>query len=155
MEAAIEKSGIGDKKRVLHLHGAITDRTLAYPTYTKLAYRNTRSHLAQRWNEAYSLLRTTRRKDPLRRLVFIGYSMPASDLAAKGLFTYADWDNWLYQNPRRYLSTIPERDRYGYKIVVVNPDTKIRSNYAFFRKPPVFRRQTFASWIADRRSWRL
>jgi hypothetical protein len=39
--------------------------------------------------------------------------MPPSDLEAKGLFNYTDWDNHAYQDATRFLSTVPQAQRYG------------------------------------------
>jgi hypothetical protein len=74
--------------RVLHLHGAISEQNLAWPTYTKFAYRTTKTTLGPRWKQAFEVLRD---HAAIKKLVFIGYSMPASDLEAKGLFNYTDW----------------------------------------------------------------
>ena len=148
VEAALERSGIDTAAKVIHLHGAITDRTMVYPTYKKLAFRNTRTQVAKGWKKAFDLLRTTRRIDPLDRLTFIGYSMPPSDLEAKGLFNYTDWYNCHDNTSRNALSLVPIEQHYGYEIDVVNPCPEIRPNYEFFRKTPVFHCQSLADWLA-------
>lgn len=133
LENAMKKMGVDAAGRILHLHGSLADRTLAYPTYKKLAYRNTRSALAKRWKEGFDRLRELDRTD---RLVFIGYSMPPSDLEAKGLFNYSDWYNAYESN-----------QRYAYPIIVVNRDAKTVSNYSFLRRPVKLCVETFASWV--------
>lgn len=133
LERGMKEVGIYASDRILHLHGSLADRTLAYPTYKKLAYRNTRSALAKRWKEAFDRLRKLNKAD---RLVFIGYSMPSSDFEAKGLFNYSDWYNANALN-----------ERYAYPIVLVNRDPKIATNYSFLRRPPEPRIETFAAWV--------
>ena len=102
--------------------------------YRKFAYRTTRTTLGQRWKEAFQILRKLR---PVDRLVFVGYSMPPTDLEAKGLFNYTGW----------YNSTTDLR-KYGYPIVVVNPDVKVPGNYSFFRNLPRQHSLYFANWVA-------
>jgi hypothetical protein len=127
LESAADRIGASIADRVLHLHGAIGEQNLAWPTYTKFAYRTTKTPLGPRWKQAFEVLRD---RAAIKKLVFIGYSMPASDLEAKGLFNYTDW----YNQPANY------------EIVVVNPSPD-KSNYAFFRKAPIFREMTLAEWL--------
>ena len=132
LESAMDRVGIEAKDRILLLHGSVAERTLAYPTYKKLAYRNARSTLAKRWGAAFKQLRKLSHSD---RLVFIGYSMPPSDFEAKGLFNYTDWYN---------------RDsahHYRYPIIVVNKDPDIKSNYSFMRRAPEVCIGTFSRWV--------
>ena len=134
LETAAKRLGLDVVDRIIHLHGSISERTLAWPTYTKFAYRTTKAPLAPRWNKAIEILRSQAGRD---RLVFIGYSMPPSDLEAKSLFNYTDWYNRL------------EGNLYSYPIVVVNPcKTKaFKENYKFFRKDPVFLPLTLEKWM--------
>jgi len=134
LERAMKIAGVAAGDRVLHLHGSIGERTLAYPTYKKLAYKNTRSTLAKRWKDAFSHLRNLGRAD---RLIFIGYSMPPSDFEAKGLFNYTDWYN-----------AYDSAGSYSYQILLVNKDPTVVGNYSFLRRPPGLRVETFASWIS-------
>src|SRR5258706_1479454 len=77
LETAAKRLNLIVAKRIIHLHGAIGERTLAWPTYTKFAYRTTKVPLASRWKRAFNILRNQAEMD---RLVFIGYSMPPTDL---------------------------------------------------------------------------
>jgi len=90
IEEAAKRLDLDVGERILHLHGAINEEALAWPTYTKFAYDTTKVPLAPRWKSAYNILRN---QTTIDRLVFIGYSMPPSDLEAKSLFNYADWYN--------------------------------------------------------------
>ena len=146
LEAAAERLDLVVGERVVHLHGAIGERTLAWPTYTKFAYRTTKLPLTPRWKRAFSILRNQAQID---RLAFIGYSMPPSDLEAKSLFNYVDWHNKdslrmsaFYDGKR-----VPQEKCYSYEIVVVNPSETIASNYGFFRKPPLFLTLTLEGWL--------
>jgi hypothetical protein len=136
LEEAMKKIGVDAADRILHLHGSLAGGTLAYPTYRKLAYRNTRTALAKRWKEALGHLRRLSHTD---RLVFIGYSMPPSDFEAKGLFNYSDWYN-----------TYVSKEHYTYPIILVNNDLKVGENYKFLRRPPRLCIETFASWVKSR-----
>lgn len=146
LETALKKVRVSSNPTILHLHGAIGERILAWPTYKKLAYRNTRTQLAIRWKTAFKLLRDRAR---LKEIVFIGYSMPPTDLEAKGLFNYADWYNCgdsKLAATGRLLSRVPPNEHYGYKITVVNPGVVTR-NYSFFRKRINFKKATLADWL--------
>ncbi len=132
LEAAATRLGIEVSERVIHLHGAINERTLALPTYTKFAYRTTKSPLAARWKKAFGILRDQAK---IEKLVFLGYSMPPSDLEARSLFNYTDWYNG--------------DNNYSYQIVVVNPNREISRHYEFFRKPVKFVPLTFEKWLHD------
>jgi len=145
LEAAAKKLDLDVGKRIIHLHGAISERALAWPTYTKFAYRTTKMPLAPRWKRAYEILRNQAEID---RLVFIGYSMPPSDLEAKSLFNYADWYNRM-SGPSYEGKRVPADKHYSYPIVVVNPCKKkaFKENYKFFRKAPVFLPLTLEKWL--------
>lgn len=132
LESAARYVQIDTGDSILHLHGAVNERRLAWPTYKKFAYRNTRTALGIRWNRAFEILRNCRK---LERIVFIGYSMPPTDLEAKGLFNYTDWYN-------------QSDSQNKYEIAVVNPDQKIiDNNYAFFRQSVRPYCMTLAEWI--------
>jgi len=146
LEAAAERLALNVSERIIHLHGAIGERTLAWPTYTKFAYRTTKMPLAPRWKKAFGILRNQAKID---RLIFIGYSMPPSDLEAKSLFNYVDWYNTdslrmsaFYEGER-----VPAERCYSYEIVVVNPCETIAQNYGFFRKTPLFLPLTLEDWV--------
>ena len=146
LEAAAKALDLIVDERIIHLHGAIGERTLAWPTYTKFAYRTTKVPLAPRWKKAFAILRNQAQID---KLVFIGYSMPPSDLEAKSLFNYVDWYNAdsmhipaFYEGKR-----VPADKCYSYEIVVVNPSETIAPNYGFFRKPPLFLPLTLEEWV--------
>jgi len=135
LETAAKSVDLDVSERIIHLHGAIGEKTLAWPTYTKFAYRTTKMPLAPRWMRAFKILRNLAENQvKIDRLVFIGYSMPPSDLEAKSLFNYTDWYN--------YKSS-------SYQIVVVNPCKKkaFKENYKFFRKAPVFLPLTLEKWL--------
>lgn len=143
LEAAAKRLDLDVGKRIIHLHGAINERTLAWPTYTKFAYRTTKAPLAPRWKSAFNILRNQAKID---RLVFIGYSMPPSDLEAKSLFNYADWYNRM-SGPYYEGKPVPADKHYSYPIFVVNPSKKIAKNYEFFRKAPVFLTLKLEKWL--------
>lgn len=148
LESAATKLGVQNfSDRIIHLHGSVAERTLAWPIYTKFAYQTTKKPLSQRWNKAFDALRN---QPEIDRLVFIGYSMPASDLEAKGLFNYADMYN-SFQGPTFYHSQrVPDSKVYSYEILVITPEAdqnKIRDNYSFFRKTPIFIPKTLAQWM--------
>lgn len=132
LEGATLRAGSPPSDHVLHLHGSVKDGIIVYPTYKKLASRNARTKLAQRWKKAFEVLRDLRGPE---RLVFIGYSMPPTDLEARGLFNYTDWYN--RDNSRQYK----------YETVVVNPDGQAQRNYAFFRRPPRLCLENFSTWM--------
>ncbi len=132
LEAAAARSGLRTENRILHLHGAMNERTLAWPIYAKFAYRTTKTALGKRWKRAFQILRGQREIDRVDRLIFIGYSMPSSDLEALTLFLYTDWYN--------------SRDTHNYSVMVVNP-SDVQNNYAFLRKVPEYRQQTLADWL--------
>ena len=146
LEAAAERLALTVGDRVIHLHGAIGEGTLAWPTYTKFAYRTTKVPMAPRWKKAFGILRN---QAEIVRLVFIGYSMPPSDLEAKSLFNYADWYNTdSMRMPAFHEGKRVPADRcYSYKIVVVNPCETIAHNYSFFRKTPMFLPLTLEEWM--------
>lgn len=131
LEAAAKRLNLNVSEQIIHLHGAIGEKTLAWPTYTKFAYRTTKMPLAPMWERAFNILRNHGEID---RLVFIGYSMPPSDLEAKALFNYTDWYN---------------HKSSSYQIIVVNPCKKksFKENYKFFRKPPLFLPLTLEKWL--------
>lgn len=146
IEAAAKRLNLDLGERVIHMHGAINERTLAWPTYTKFAYRTTKMPLGPRWKKAFDILRNQAQID---RLVFIGYSMPPTDLEAKSLFNYVDWYNKdsllapaFYQGKQ-----VPQDKCYTYGIVVVNPANAITSNYNFFRRRPLFLQMTLEAWV--------
>ena len=146
IEEAAKRLNVDVGERIIHLHGAIGERNLAWPTYTKFAYRTTKVPLAPRWKRAYNILRNQTEID---RLVFIGYSMPPSDLEAKSLFNYADWNNRM-SGPSYEGKRVPADKHYSYPIVVVNPEPdieKIKANYKFFRKDPEFLPLTLEEWL--------
>jgi hypothetical protein len=143
LETAAKRLGLDVATRVIHLHGAIGERVLAWPTYTKFAYRTTKLPLAPRWKSAFSILRNQAEID---RLIFIGYSMPSSDLEAKSLFNYTDWYNHMSAS-ETMLTSIPSGRCYSYPIVVVNPSKDIGQNYGFFRKAPMFLPKTLEQWL--------
>lgn len=147
LESAAEKLGLATKDRIIHLHGAINERILAWPTYTKFAFRTTKEPLGPRWSRAFDVLLN---QSELDSLVFIGYSMPPSDLEARGLFNYSDWYNSMAVPALYRGKLVPTDKRYAYPLVVVNPDSKIPENYGFFRKRPIFCQQTLKDWISNR-----
>ena len=144
VEAAAKKLKLDVTGRIIHLHGAINERTLAWPTYTKFAYKTTKLPLARRWKTAFEVLRNQAKID---RLVFIGYSMPPSDLEAKSLFNYTDWYN--HGPTSSALSPITANNRYSYRVLVVNPSEAVKRNYGFFRKLPEFHLQTLEEWLKE------
>ncbi|MHB8623876.1 MAG: hypothetical protein ACYC9J_13955 [Sulfuricaulis sp.] len=144
LETAAIRIGLTAGERIIHLHGAIGERTLAWPTYTKFAYRTIKVPLAPRWKRAFNILRNQAEID---RLVFIGYSMPPSDLEAKSLFNYADWYNSMEVKAFYDGKLVPADKHYSYQIIVVNPCKKIAPNYEFFRKAPVFLPLTLEKWL--------
>jgi hypothetical protein len=144
VETAAENLGIAVGDRIIHLHGALGERTLAWPTYTKFAYRTTKAPLAPRWKRAFGLLRN---QADLDRLIFIGYSMPPSDLEARGLFNYSDWYNSLAAIPFYHGKPVPPSKRYSYAICVVNPSAEVADHYSFFRRRPTFLPQRFDVWL--------
>ena len=144
LEAAAQRLGRTVEDRIIHLHGAIGEGTLAWPTYTKFAYRTIKQPLAPRWRRAFDILRNQAELD---RLVFIGYSMPQSDLEAKSLFNYADWTNSIPVRAFYHGKPVPPDKHYSYPIVVVNPSTNVASNYGMFRKTPEFLPLTLESWL--------
>lgn len=127
LEKTLEQ-GAQQEIRILHLHGSLKDKTLAYPDFRKFAYRKRRDLFAPRWKRAFEELRNHQN---LRRIVFIGYSMPPSDFEAKSLFNYSDWYN----------------NRAKYEIVVVNPDPAILPNYGFLRKSIRYHRMTLERYV--------
>lgn len=145
LETAAQRLNLDVGERIIHLHGAINEKALAWPTYTKFAYRTTKLPLASRWKKAFEILRNQAEID---EIVFIGYSMPPSDLEAKSLFNYADWYNRMlgqdYEGER-----VTSITHYTYPIVVVNPCKKkaFKENYKFFRKDPVFLPLTLEKWL--------
>ncbi len=145
LEAAAKRLALIVGERVIHLHGAIGERTMAWPTFTKFAYRTTKVPLAPRWKRAFDILRNQTEID---RLVFIGYSMPPSDLEAKSLFTYSDWYNSMSVPAFYEGKRVPSDKCYSYEIVVVNPSKTIAPNYGFFRKAPVFHPLTLKEWLS-------
>jgi hypothetical protein len=144
VETAAEKLGIAVSDRIIHLHGTIGERTLAWPVYTKFAYRTTKAPLAPRWKRAFEILRN---QADLDQLIFIGYSMPPSDLEAKGLFNYSDWYNSLSATPFYHGNLVPPSKRYSYDICVVNPSAEVADHYGFFRRRPTFLLQKFDVWL--------
>jgi hypothetical protein len=148
LEEAARRLELVVDERVIHLHGAISERTLAWPTYTKFAYRTTKMPLAPRWKKAFAILRNQAQID---RLLFIGYSMPPSDLEAKSLFNYADWYNTdSLRMPAFYEGRRVRADKcYSYEIVVVNPCKDVARNYAFLRKTPQFLLLTLKAWLKN------
>ena len=146
LEAAVKKSGNVAEGRIIHLHGAIAEEQLAWPIYTKFAYRTTKTPLAPRWKEAFLILRDQIQLD---RVIFIGYSMPPSDFEARGLFNYVDWYNSLPDTPFVRGELVPVAKRYTYPIVVVNPSPTVKPNYAFFRRTPKFIPLTLEGWLRN------
>jgi hypothetical protein len=134
LETAAKRLKLDVAGRILHLHGAIGGKVLAWPTYTKFAYRKTKEPLGPLWKEAFHILRQQKAKQaPLEKVIFIGYSMPPSDLEAKSLFKYVDWYN--------------EPSKFKYQLVVVNPDKNVEHNYNFLRRKPIFHRMTLEQWL--------
>ena len=88
LEGALKATGTSHDNRILHLHGSLNDGTLVYPNTRKFTDRSDRISYAGRWRAAFQELRD---HTNLRKLVFIGYSMPPSDYEARGLFNYTDW----------------------------------------------------------------
>ena len=134
LEAAAKRLGLDVSGRILHLHGTIDGQAIAWPTYTKFAYKTTKAPLGPLWKEAFHILRhQVENQAPLEQIVFIGYSMPSTDLEAKSLFNYVDW----YNEPKRFT----------YQVVVVNPDKRVEGNFAFLRRKPIFHTMTLAEWL--------
>lgn len=150
IEAAAKHLGVEVQDRIIHLHGAIGEPELAWPTYTKFAYDTIKTPMAPRWNKAFKALR---QHQSLTQLIFIGYSMPAADLEARGLFNYTDWYNsgsvgTLESDGHR---TRRNTNAYQYDILVINP-AAIEANYLLFRKTPEFLKMTLAQWIESIKS---
>jgi hypothetical protein len=146
LEAAAKRLDRNVMGRILHLHGAIGEQELAWPTYTKFADRTTMVPIAPRWKRAFYILRNQAEID---RLVFIGYSMPPTDFEAKSLFNYTDWYNRMSRSEPAFYEgkPVPADKCYSYQIVVVNPCKKIEPNYGFFRKDQVFLSLTLEGWL--------
>ena len=144
--AAAKRLNLKVEKRIIHLHGDVGKKILAWPTYTKFAFRTTKKPLAPRWQRGFKILRNQAEID---RIVFIGYSMPQSDLEAKSLFNYSDWYNNNSAKVQVFSQgkIVPENKHYSYSIVVVNPCKQIESNYKFFRKKPLFCQMTLEKWL--------
>ena len=102
----------------------------AYENAAPMAKKNAASNI-----KAGNILRNQAELD---QLMFIGYSMPPSDLEAKALFNYADWYNSLPVKAFYHGKPVPTDKCYSYRIVVVNPSTNIAANYKLFRKAPLF-----------------
>lgn len=132
IETTARHLGVNPGDRIVHLHGAVGESNLAWPTYTKFAYRRTKLPLAPRWERAFRMLR---RPSNINAIVFIGYSMPPTDLEARGLFNYTDWYNSSSKG-------------YRYEVIVVNP-SDVRANYCFYRNSPRFIRATMADWLSS------
>lgn len=125
LEKFLEEKQISPKHEIIHLHGSLLDgQTLVYPNYRKFTEKAQRNYFTERWKNAFEYLRERTDTEPVSEWVFIGYSMPVTDAEAMGLFAYADYYNYSGQ-------------RYGYKIIVVNPDPGAMKNYAFFRKKEI------------------
>jgi hypothetical protein len=136
LEAAANQLGVDTDNKIIHLHGKIDGGPIAWPTYTKFAYRTTKEPLGPLWKSAFQILRRqVKNQASLDSMIFIGYSMPPTDLEAKSLFNYVDW----YNDP----------DRYKYQLVVVNPDRQVKKNYTFFRRNPTFHTKTLGEWLAS------
>jgi hypothetical protein len=133
LETAAEREGLAVDGRVVHLHGTVNDEQLAWPIYAKFAYLTTKKALGPHWKQAFRILRSQADAGIMERLVFIGYSMPRSDLEAHNLFNYTDWYN--------------VDSRYKYSVVVVNPGD-VQAQYSYLRKPVEFRRETLADWVS-------
>ena len=88
LEEALKAGGSSHDDRILHLHGSLKDDALVIPNTRKFMESTHRIYYAKRWRAAFQALRD---HTNLRKLVFIGYSMPPSDYEARGLFNYADW----------------------------------------------------------------
>jgi hypothetical protein len=146
IEEAAKKLSINVNDRVIHLHGAINEPELAWPTYTKFADNATKVPLGPRWKRAFGLLRDHTNID---EMVFIGYSMPNTDLEAKGTFNYVDWYNHdsLTSMTLENGKIVPNTKAYSYNIIVVNPADNIKNNYGFFRKKPIFYQLTLENWL--------
>lgn len=87
LESAARHLEVDVKERILHLHGTISGRAIAWPTYTKFAYRTTKTSLGPLWKKAFQILRCqVENQTPINKLIFIGYSMPNTDLEAMSLF---------------------------------------------------------------------
>ena len=126
------------KHKIIHLHGSLLDsQTLIYPNYRKFTDEAQRKYFAERWKNAFEYLRGKIDAESVSEWVFIGYSMPVTDAEAMGLFAYADYYNSSGQ-------------RYGYKIIVVNPDPGVMKNYAFFRKKEItYHRLTLEEYLEN------
>ncbi len=137
LEKFLEKKRINPKDRIIHLHGSLDDPMLVYPNYRKFTDEAQRKYFAERWKSAFKYLRGQVDTEPVSEWVFIGYSMPATDAEAMGLFAYSDYYNYSGQG-------------YGYKIIVVNPDPGVMKNYAFFRKKEItYHRLTLEEYLAN------
>lgn len=136
LEKFLELKQIRPKNEILHLHGSV-EELIVYPNYRKFTDFKQQTHFAERWRDAYNFLREkwTGNFIPVSEWVFIGYSMPATDAEAKGLFAYADYDNQGYGDK--------------YKITVVNPDPNVAKNYASFRKKVVHHPLTMEQYLSD------
>jgi hypothetical protein len=150
LEEAAKLLQIDTGERILHLHGATNKNDIAWPTYKKFAYRNIRTKLGSQWNRAFQVLRD--REKSLSHVIFIGYSMPPTDMEARGLFNYTDWYNHGELLLARRGTLLPRKpvDRYySYQITVVNPNPDVKRNYEFFRKDIRFCAQTMGQWLAN------
>ena len=151
LERTLRAHTVSPSNAVVHLHGSIDKDDLVYPVSHKFAYQTMRKPFQARWLSAFNLLRD---HSTIDRLVFIGYSMPQSDLEARGLFNYADRENYLESLPRSIpmmkRKGIPATRCYAYDIQIVNPDAGIVLNYDFFRKPISFHRMTMQDYLASK-----
>lgn len=134
LEKFLEKREIIPEHEIIHLHGSLTDQALVYPNYRKFTDQEQRKYFAERWKRAFQYLRGQEDSEPVFEWVFIGYSMPVTDAEAMGLFAYADYYN--------YGSAV-----YKYTISVINPDSNVMKNYAFFRKEITHFRLTLEQYL--------
>lgn len=133
LEKVLEKKQITPSNEIIHLHGSLAEPTLVYPNSRKFTNPLEKQTFSKRWKDAFDYLRGNKDAESVSDWIFIGYSMPATDAEAMGLFAYADF----YNSSQKY------------HISVVNPDSNIIKNYAFFRKPITYHRSTLESYLEN------
>lgn len=133
LEKILEKKQIKPANEIIHLHGSLVEPILVYPNSRKFTNPVEIENFSKRWKDAFDYLLGKKDAETVSDWIFIGYSMPATDSEAMGLFAYADFYN----------------SNQKYHISVINPDSNIIKNYAFFRRPITYHRSTLASYLEN------
>lgn len=131
LEKVLEKKQIKPTNEIIHLHGSLAEPYLVYPNTRKFTGAIEKEHFSKRWKNTFDCLLGKKDTTSVSDWVFIGYSMPATDAEAMGLFAYADF----YNSSQKY------------NITVINPDPNIIKNYALFRRPITYHRSTLESYL--------